>query len=148
MRQFFFWKSGVFWCYLQTSFAFGRQPLIDLGRVLFVYTSLYSSLYCTVLWWMKLYGEKLPIRMVNAALCKIYIEEVPWFFASNDDIRGGWSLLEEESGTHFPTGLNQFRKIVHRSVIHFYKPETPWNKTSMAVQSDKSVFLRFGPCGF
>ena len=54
----------------------------------------------------------------------------------------------EKSSSHFPTGLNQYRKIVHKIVIHFYNPETPWNKTSFAVQSDKSVFLRFGPCGF
>ena len=74
-----FWYFSVFWwCYLQTSFAFGRQPPIDTGRVLV----LYSSLYCTVLLWMKLYGEKLPTQRVTAALHYNYIEEVPWFYAS------------------------------------------------------------------
>ena len=74
-----FWNLSVFWwCYLQTSFAFGRQPPIDTGRVLV----LYSSLYCTVLLWMKLYGEKLPTQRVTAALHYNYIQEVPWFYAS------------------------------------------------------------------
>ena len=42
-----FRKSGVFWCYLQTSFAFGRQPLIDLG--VYWFCTVHCTLHCTVL---------------------------------------------------------------------------------------------------
>ena len=82
-----FWNFSVFWCYLQTSFAFGRQPPIDTGRVLLVYTSLYG----TVLLWMKLYGEKLPRQETTAALHYNYNEEVLWFYAPKKR-NGGWNV--------------------------------------------------------
>ena len=52
-------------------------------------------------------------------------------------------LCDHLNATHFPSGFNQFRKIVHRSVIPFYKPETSPKKTTLVVYSDKSVFWTF-----
>ena len=54
-----------------------------------------------------------------------------------------WPASLVEKVAHFPSAFNQIGKILHRSVIPFYNPETSPKKTTLVVYSDKSIFWTF-----
>ena len=45
--------------------------------------------------------------------------------------------------THFPSGLNQCRKVLNRGDIYFLKAERAYKKTQLTVKPDSSGFWTF-----